>query len=70
VAMARFHYPRELAATERATPEIDYYGPLPEGSNIELSKVFFEQLEHYEDKYVDRENSYGTSLLSALPLMY
>jgi hypothetical protein len=52
IAMSRFHYPRRLTAEERARPEMNYYGPLPEGSNMELCKVFFEQLEHYEEKYV------------------
>lgn len=61
--MSRFHYPRKLTAEERAKPEMNHFGPLPEGSNVEMCKSFFEQLEHCEEKYVDRENVYCASVL-------
>lgn len=60
--MSRFHYPRKLTAEEKAGGEIDYYGPLPEGASKGLCKDFFEQLEQYEGKYVDREKYYCSSL--------
>jgi hypothetical protein len=59
--MTRFHYPRNLTAEENDSGELDYYGPLPEGANIGLCKTFFEQLEQYEGKYVDREKFYCAS---------
>jgi hypothetical protein len=58
--MSRFHYPRNLTADEK-NREVDYYGSLPHGANTALCKDFYERLEQYEGKYVDREKIYCAS---------
>lgn len=59
--MARFHYPRFLSADERSAEAGSPFGPIPEGANAELCKEFFEKLEHYEAKHLDREYTYCKS---------
>jgi len=52
-----------LTAEEKGKPDINLFGPLPNGANAEICKVFFEQLGPYKKKYVDGENIYCASVL-------
>jgi ribosomal protein S18 acetylase RimI-like enzyme len=61
VGFARFLYPRQMTACERAAEGSNPFGPLPEGATIELCQEFFEKLEQYEAKHLDRENTYCES---------
>jgi hypothetical protein len=56
--MARFHYPVSITAEEKALAESNSYGTLPEGSNLQFCHEFFETLEDYETKHLEREECY------------
>lgn len=56
--MARFHYPHEVTAEEECRAKANPYGPLPEASNPELCRDFFEKLAKSEAEHLDKERIY------------